>query len=77
MHQISEWMVTFRAVCATYPGQGSVRVFSWSSVLKYFDFRKNPQGTNTGENMCRSAPWVRGPWTKDGQKSLRNLEFRL
>ena len=55
LHQISEWMVTFRAVCATYPGQGSVCVFSWSSVLKCFDFRKNPQGTTTGENMSRTC----------------------
>ena len=52
-------------------------VFKYLRVLKYFGFKKNPQGTNTRENMSRSAPWVRGSWTKGGQKCLRYLEFRL
>ena len=31
----------------------------------------------TAHYMSASAPSVRGPWNKGGQKSLRDLDFRV
>ena len=57
-------------------GQG-LCVFPWSSVLEYLTSERTHKEQAPGRNMSGSAPSVRGPWTQGGQKSLRDLEFRL
>ena len=79
LHQISQWMVSLGAVCVPklQPRIVTCMCSPGAQVRSSLASERIHRACPPAQYMTGSASWVRGPWTQGGQKSLRDLEFRL